>query len=269
MKLSFMTWVCPDWDLNQILTAAIRYGYDSVEPRPESKQKHGIEVETNKRERKAIRQAFEDTGVGMSCIATSCRYALADSKQRKEMVSTAKRFIELANDLGCPYLRVFGGMTPEGMDFSDAKKYVVEGLRLSAEAAEGTDVILCIETHDAYCLANDLIDVVKAVDHENAKVCWDILHPVTHGMTMGEAFEYVKDYVRHVHIHDAKIVAGQRTDMALTGEGNIAHDEAVKLLAGIGYEGALSGEWINAFPPEEILPQSADMMRKYISEAGN
>jgi len=38
MQLSFMTWVCPDWDLSEILTAAIRYGYDSVEPRSETGQ---------------------------------------------------------------------------------------------------------------------------------------------------------------------------------------------------------------------------------------
>ena len=36
MKISFMTWACPDWSLAQILAAAIRYGYDSVEPRVEA-----------------------------------------------------------------------------------------------------------------------------------------------------------------------------------------------------------------------------------------
>ena len=44
MKLSFMTWACPEWDLNEVITGAIRYGYDGVEPRVEVKQKHGIDL---------------------------------------------------------------------------------------------------------------------------------------------------------------------------------------------------------------------------------
>jgi sugar phosphate isomerase/epimerase len=55
--------------------------------------------------------------------------------------------------------------------------------------------------------------------------------------------------------------------MCLTGEGDIPHDEAVRLLASINFQGALSGEWINFLPPEQILPQNADVMRRYIEQA--
>ncbi len=268
MQLSFMTWVCPDWDLSEILTGAIRYGYEAVEPRAETgKQKHGVEIESTKKQRAQIKAAFEDTGIIMSCIATSRRYALADAKERQESIDITKRFVELAADLGCHHLRVFGGGTPEGMDFADAKKYVAESLRAAAQAAEGTEVFLCIETHDAYCLANDLMDVVKAAGHPHVQVCWDIMHPVTHGMTMSEAFEHVKKHVRHCHIHDGKIGEDGKVELCFTGEGNIPHDEAVKLLTAIDFEGALSGEWIGWRPPEEILPQNADVLRRYMEEA--
>lgn len=268
MQLSFMTWVCPQWDLTEILTGAIRYGYDSVEPRAEADQKHGVEIEATKKQRASIRAAFEDTGVKMSCIATSRRYAIADDKERAESVELTKRYVELADDLGCNHIRVFGGMTPEGMEFAEAKKHVAESLREAATAAEGSHVHLCIETHDAYCLANDLMEVIQMANHPHIAVCWDIMHPVTHGMSMAEAFEHVRGLTRHCHIHDGRIPEGEkRAEMCLTGEGDIPHDEAVRLLASINFEGALSGEWINFLPPEEILPQNADVMRRYIQQA--
>ena len=268
MQLSFMTWVCPDWDLSQILTGAIRYGYESVEPRAETgQQKHGVEIESTKKERASIKAAFEDAGIVMSCIATSRRYAIADAKERAESVEITNRFVELADDLGCHHLRVFGGGTPEGMEFSDAKKYVGESLRAAAEAAEGTEVYLCIETHDAYCLADDLMEVVRMADHKNVAVCWDIMHPVTHGMSMEDAFEHVKGHVRHCHIHDGKLKEDGGVELCFTGEGIIDHEAAVKLLASIKFEGALSGEWIGWLPPEEILPQNAEVLRRYIDEA--
>jgi sugar phosphate isomerase/epimerase len=267
MQLSFMTWVCPEWELKEILTAAIRYGYESVEPRSEAKQKHGVEIDSTKKRRAEIKAMFEDTGVAMSCIATSRRYAIADPKERQESVDLTRRFVELADDVGCHHLRVFGGGTPDGMEYADAKKYVAESLRAAAEAAEGTEVYLCLETHDAYCLANDVMDVVNMAAHPHVQVCWDIMHPVTHGQSMSEAFEYVKGHVRHCHIHDGKIGEDGKVELCPTGEGDIPHDEAVQLLTTIEFAGALSGEWIASFAPEEILPQNADVLRRYIEQA--
>ena len=51
------------------------------------------------------------------------------------------------------------------------------------------------------------------------------------------------------------------------GEGMVPQDEAVKLLASIDYQGALSGECIAAFEPERILPHDAARLREYIAAA--
>ena len=103
--------------------------------------------------------------------------------------------------------------------------------------------------------------------HPHVQVCWDIMHPVTHGQSMSEAFEYVKEHVLHCHIHDGKIDADGSVELCPTGEGDIPHDEAVQLLSTIDFVGVLSGEWISSFAPEEILPQNADMLRRYIEQA--
>ncbi len=75
MTISFMTWVCPDWDLNEVLTAAIRYDYDGVEPRAQTGHPHGVEITATKKERAAIKAQFADCSILMPCIATSIQYA--------------------------------------------------------------------------------------------------------------------------------------------------------------------------------------------------
>jgi sugar phosphate isomerase/epimerase len=265
MQISFMTWACPTWSLNEVLTGAIKYGYDSVEPRAECDQAHGVELATTKKQRKQIKASFADTGVGLCCIATSRTFALADPAARAESVELTKRFVDLAQDVGCPNLRVFGGGTPQDADFSDVKRYVADALREAAEHAASAGVYLCFETHDSYCHSADALEVVTRAGHPNAAICWDVMHPFRVGETMAEAFENVKAHVRHCHVHD-----GLRPDwkLAKMGEGDIPHEEAFRLLARIGFQGAMSGEWIDFLPPEEILPHDAAVMRRYRREAG-
>lgn len=268
MKIAFMTFATPELDLTQVLTAAIRYGYDAVEPRAEAGHKHGVELETTKKQRKEIKAAFADTGVDLCCIATSRSYAMAESDKRAESVELTKRYIDLAADCGAPCIRVFGGGTPEGADYAEVKKYVAQALHECAEHAKGSGVWVCIETHDSYCNAHDLADVVKWADSPQAAINWDIMHPCTAGLTIPEAFEAVKPYVKHCHAHD-----GTRPDpttgwtLAPMGTGQIDHAEAMRLLATISYEGAISGEWINWQPYAEMLPREAAVLRDYRTKA--
>ena len=270
MQLSFMTWACPDWTLTEVLTAAIKYGYDSVEPRVETEHKHAIELDLTKKARKEVGATFADMGVACCCLATSRTFSSAEDDARRESVELTKRYVDLARDIGCPNLRIFGGGTPEGKDYSAVKKYVAEAVRECALHAQQAGVYLCFETHDAYCRSADALEVVTRADNPHAAICWDVMHPFRMGENIAEAFENVKAHVRHCHVHDGTRPADGGPggwELALMGEGDIPHDEAFRLLSGIGFEGAMSGEWINFAPPEEVLPHDADVMRAYRREA--
>ena len=266
MQISFMTWVCPECDLTQILTYAIRYGYDAIEPRSQCNQAHGIEITATKKQRKEIASQFADCGVKMCCLATSCSFAMSDASERAANVATVKKFVDLARDLGCPNIRVFGGGTPPGADFSVVKGYVTEALRECAVHAADSGVSVCFETHDSYCHSGDAVEVVQGADHPQAAICWDIMHPFRVGETIQQAYDTVRDYVRHCHVHDGIPAEGggpEGWSLAKMGAGQIPHDEAMRLLAGIGFEGAMSGEWIGWLPAEDILPHDARVLREY------
>ncbi|HOQ28042.1 MAG TPA: sugar phosphate isomerase/epimerase, partial [Armatimonadota bacterium] len=109
MKISFMTFMTPEWTLDEVIAGARRHGYDGVEPRVTANHKHGIEPDMPAEARKEARERFADAGIEIACIATSCTFAATDPAKRQANIDNLKRHIELAADLGAPGIRVFGG----------------------------------------------------------------------------------------------------------------------------------------------------------------
>ena len=262
MKYSFMTFSCPELDWDQVLEAARRFGYDGVEPRAQAKHAHGVETAASAEERATIKQRAADAGIAISCLATSCRYTLAGEAELEQMMGDSRALITLAGDVGAPCMRVFGGGIPEGMSREDATAQVADCLAGLADDAKAADVILCVETHDSWCNANDLVRVIERVDHPNVQVNWDIMHPYRAGMAMDEAFAAVKPYIRHIHFHDGK-PKEDGGGLCPIGQGFVDHKRAVELLGSIGYTGHLSGEWIGWEPWEEHLPRELATMKSY------
>src|SRR5262245_49076399 len=103
-----MTFSCPTANWAEGLELARRYGYDGVELRMESGQGHGVEISTGAEKRTEIRKRAENAGVAIACVATG--WKLADPSGN---IESAKRSVDLAGDIGCARLRVFGGDFPK------------------------------------------------------------------------------------------------------------------------------------------------------------
>ena len=113
MKYAFMSFSCPDLTLAELLTLAGKLGYDGIEPRLAARHQHGIETAIGAAQRRAIRQQVAEGDIALACLATSCKYA--DPQTVAANVAETQRCIDLAGDLGCPRLRVFGGALPAGV----------------------------------------------------------------------------------------------------------------------------------------------------------
>ncbi|MEK6794270.1 MAG: sugar phosphate isomerase/epimerase family protein [Spirochaetota bacterium] len=257
MQFSFMTFSTPELALAEVLATAQRFGYDSVELRLDSGHTHGIEVTLSGDDRKRVREAVARSGKAISCLATSCVFA--DPAKREAMTADALLRITLAGDIGAPTMRVFGGVFPDTISREEAIAGVVSSLRRLADAAAKHNVIVCMETHDAWCDPAHVAEVLTRVDHPNIAANWDILHPIRMGLaTIGSSFEALKPWIRHMHIHDWKNDA-----LAPIGTGIVDHEKALALVRGIGYTGAASGEWINWEPYETHLPREIATLKTY------
>lgn len=263
-----MTWSTPDLDLDSVLETAKRFDYEGVELRIgrgrhhgfETSQKHGVEINTDPPTRQAIRRKIAESGIIACCIATSCSYA--DPTQTEIQIDETIESIDLASDMGIATLRVFGGVLPQGVSREQAIDCVSSSLRSVADHAQQRNVIVCMETHDDWCHPDHVAQVMQRVDHSAIAVNWDIMHPVrSAGFSMDQSYEILKPWIKHVHFHDGTVQT-EPLVMKPIGEGDIDHRRALERLIADGYDGFLSGEWIEWEPYETHLPRELQTMRR-------
>lgn len=263
MKYAFMSFSTPEQTLDEMLDLANSHGYDGLEPRVSSNHKHGIEIDASPGTRREARAKAEDAGIELACVATSCRYADPDTAQ--DNVKLTKRCIELAADVGSSRIRVFGGSLGADTDRAGGIALVAECLGSLGLFAQEHGVAICMETHDDWTDPKHVAAVVGRMVNPAIGVNWDVMHPVRTGAaTMEESFETLKPWIKHLHIHDGHMQGG---GLAPIGEGDFDHRVVVRCLDSIGYDGYLSGEWINWDDPfASHLPREVAKMREYEAE---
>jgi sugar phosphate isomerase/epimerase len=259
MRFAFMSFSTPEMNLQQMLSLAEELGYDGIEPRLDADHKHGVEVECSAEERESIRERVAESEVSLACLATSCRFA--DPQERDRMLEDAHERIDLAGDVGAPCIRVFGGRYPESLSREETIDGLAEALGALADHADGRGVTVALETHDAWCDPAHVAEVLRRVDHPAVGANWDIMHPVRTGLaTIEESFEALAPWIRHLHVHDG-LFGEAGMELVPIGEGQVDHGRALALLGGTGFDGFVSGEWINWEPAEVHLPRELAALR--------
>ncbi len=264
MKYSFMSFSCPELGIDEILSAAKRYDYDGVELRTAANHKHGLELDADANMRHEIKQKIADSGITLCCVATSCKYADPETTERQ--VDETLRYIDLAKDVGAARIRVFGGAIPEGTSREKAISLLTTSMQSVADHAAQRGITVCVETHDHWCDPAHIAEVMKRVNHPAIGVNWDIMHPVrVAGSTIDDAFNTLKPWIRHVHLHDG-VTENGKSVLKPIGQGIVNHKRAVELLKSIQYDGFLSGEWIEWEPYDVHLPRELATMKRFEQE---
>lgn len=244
-KLAVMSSVCPDWGLGEILAAMRRHGYQGLEPRVEWGHACGIEVGLSAAARRQVRGQVEGEGLAISCLATGARLATPDPGERARHVEDLRRYIDLAGDLGCAWVRTFGGPRARDQEWARVVEYVAEGYRLLLDQAETRGVTLLLETHDDWCCAAPVRAVVERVAHARLRVLWDLMHPQRMLEKPAETFLAIGTLTGYLHGHDGAYDEQGRMQIVPLGQGVIDHTAPLGLLAGAGFEGYLSVEVIH------------------------
>lgn len=268
MHLTFSTLSCPAWTLDQILRVAAENGYAGVEIR-------GLQEHVDLRQspafqashRAQVRRQFSDAGIAIQGLGASARFA--DSRHCENSLLEARDYVEMAADLGCPMVRVFGG-SPGPEDKDDGVERVAEALAELAPFAEAHQVTIVLETHDDFLAGAQVAAVLSRVNHPAVGVIWDVCNVFVTGEGVETTYPYLKPFLKHVHVKDA---IGEKP--CLLGEGDIPIREVIKMLRADEESLpplALSVEWEkrwmpNIAEPEIVLPQYAAQLRAYLAEA--
>lgn len=272
--ISFSTLGCPKWPWARILEQAAAMGYAAVEVR-------GIEGEMDLTKRPEfigtrVDQSLKDLAaltLKISDLGASSRMHEADPKVRAAQLDEGRRFIDLANRLNVPYVRVFGDKVPPGDTKQATIARVIDGLRALGEHAKGSGVAVIIESHGDFTDAPSLLEILKGAAMPNVALLWDAHHTcVASKEAPAATYKLVGSYVRHTHLKDSR-PEGAGVKYVLTGTGTVPVRETVTVLAKAGYRGYYGFEWEKAWhpeieEPEVALPHYAELMRRVLAEAG-
>lgn len=257
--LSFSTLGCPDWSFDQIISFAGEQGYNGIELR-------GIQREldltrckefSSAAAKKQSLERIEDAGLRFVNLGSSCTLHFNKGEERTRNIDEGKRFIDLANDIECPYIRVFPNIFPKEQTKEQTISNISNGLLELGNYAKGSKVKVLLETHGDLLYTADIETLMKAASGDHVGLTWDICNmwSITKEDT-AEVYERLQPHIYHTHIKDAKLVDG-KLQYTLLGRGEIPILKTIDLLWKNGYNGFYSFEWEKLWHPEIDAPGTA------------
>jgi sugar phosphate isomerase/epimerase len=270
LPIAFSTLGCPKWPWKRVLEQASQMGYAAIEVR-------GIEMKMDlptlpEFSGGGLTQSIKDLdalGLKISDLGASARMHEGDPNVRQAQMDEGRRFIDLAQKLKTPYVRVFGDKIPPGEQKRDVMARVIEGLRTLGEHAKGSGVTVLLETHGDYTDSPTVVELMKGAAMDTVALVWDAHHTFVAGKEQPAAtFAALKPWVRHTHLKDSK-PDEKDVRYVLTGTGTVPVREQVRLLKASGYKGYYGFEWEKGWhpeieEPEVAFPQFVETIRGYL-----
>ncbi len=267
--LAFSTLGCPKWTFAQIVKCAADNGYKGIEIRGILGQLDLPQCpEFSATNLAATRRLVEDNHLRIVDLGSSAKMHFADAAKRKSNLDDAKRFIDLAQKLNCPNIRVFPDDLPKDQKDGETVDLIIKSLLELGDYAKGSSVNILLESHGKVVYSEMLLKIMKAAEHPNVGLVWDFFNMWSVTKESPKVVhEKLKKYIKHTHIKDAKWVNGKET-YTLLGEGEGPLAEALTALRKGGYKGYYSFEWEKMWHPEiqepEIaIPHYAKAIQKY------
>jgi sugar phosphate isomerase/epimerase len=258
--LSFSTIGCPDWTLKQAIDAAVRHGYTALELRGINRELDLTKTPefSSPENIKSTLALMKEKGLRFINLGASTALHMPEGPVRDKHIKEAKSFIDLAQQINCPYVRVFPNDFPKDQDRNKTIEYVSSGLLELGRYAKERKVTVLLETHGAFSYADDILTTMKAAKHPNIGLIWDIANMWTKTKEAPSVvYNKLKEYIHHTHIKDAKLLPNGKVEYVFIGKGDVPILEAIEILARDGYKGYYSFEWEKLWHPELAEPELA------------
>lgn len=257
--LSFSTLGCPDWNFDKITEFAASHGYKGLELRGILRQMDLTKVPEFATEdaRKKTLALMNQKGLRFVNLGSSSTLHFPEGEERQKNLEEGKRFIDLAQQLNCPYIRVFPNNFPKDRDKKETISLIAKGLLDLGNYAADKNVTVLMETHGDAVHIVDIVAIMQASQHPRVGLVWD---PVNMWTVTKEspstAYQSLKKYIHHTHIKDAVLVNG-KPEYKFLGQGEVPIFEAVDALAKNNFKGFFSFEWEKLWHPELADPELA------------
>ncbi len=258
LPLGFSTLGCPTWPWSEILDFAAEHQFASIELRGILENMDLTKVPELAPDRlgEAKRQLAAH-GLVVSCLGASAQMHDMDPVKHAAQLDEARRFIDLAQALGAPYVRVFGNEYVKDVPRDEMLAHIAGALHALGDYAKPKNVTVVIESHGDFTDSPALLEILQKADSSNVALLWDAHHTFVSGKEEPEdTVRQLGRYIRHVHLKDS-VPAGNDRRYVLTGTGQVPVKRQIEALVKLGYRGYYNFEWEKRWHPEIEAPEVA------------
>lgn len=256
--LSFSTLGCPAWTFSQVLQHAKENHYNGIEIRG---IKGDLDLPANalfsSSNIASTRRQITDHQLKVVNLGSSANMHFLESKKRQANIDEAKKYIELASQLECPYIRVFPNDLPKDQPENETLHAIGNALIELGNFAQSSGVKVLLESHGKVIKSDMLLQIMQEANHSKVGLVWDFYNmwSITKEPP-AQVYNTLKKYIFHTHIKDA-ILTDSGEKYTLLGGGNAPVKEALHALKSGGYTGYYSFEWEKHWHPEIQEPEIA------------
>ena len=268
MKIAFSTLGCPDWNWDLILATAKDMKFDGIEIRGIANEIYAPKIPVFAYDR--IDEAIDKVkrmGLEISCLTSACY--LFDKNAEERTIAEGKEYIDLAEELKVPFIRVLGDKEPyPGSDIDD--DFVAAQLvRLCSYAAK-KNVTVLIETNGVYADSGRMTKLLEKTGKDSPGVLWDVHHPFRYfNETPEYTYSVLKDKIRYLHVKDSVILPDGKLKYRMMGYGDVPLKAIFNVLKSDGYDGYVTLEWVKRWyseleEPGVVFMQFRSFMNKML-----
>jgi sugar phosphate isomerase/epimerase len=200
----------------------------------------------------SLRHLAYRKGVLFSGAACGVSMVQADAAKRAEALPEIKKWVDIADALGAPHLRIFAGEVPPGVSVKQAIDWVVETMKAGCDYSGSKGIMLGIEDHDGVTQrADTCLEIMHRVNSPYAGINLDITHFIP--TASQDAYAQIAaciPYATNTHIRD-KFDDGSPVDL----------DRVWKLFSQAGFKGFMSAEYEGEEDPATGVPKLVERIR--------
>jgi sugar phosphate isomerase/epimerase len=262
MKICLTTLGCPNWDLDTVIAKGKEYGFDGIDFRGLLDQIDITLLPEFTTGVASTMRKITDAGLEVSDIASSIKVCVPEA--RESNLEEARRTIEVARNLNCPNVRVFGGGDLDTYDRETLAKMGCDCMEeiLALDGAAGLKWVF--ETHDLWIKAKDCKLLLDSIPNPAFGALWDMGHTSRVGdESPEESYAAIGPRIGHTHVKDAVYDPEHEQAMqdgwhyVLPGEGQLPLAEAIALLKQHDYDGWIMFEHEKRWHPDLQEPEVA------------